>query len=68
MTNSQFRFSPLVAACRAAPWRLCVKTLSAKAPRNHLLKMPAVDFMPVVLRVLREGARRPFNYWLLVRL
>jgi hypothetical protein len=27
MTNSQFRLSPLVAACRAAPWRLCAEVV-----------------------------------------
>jgi len=30
------------------------------------LKIGIVDFMPVVRRELREGARRPFNYWLRV--
>jgi ABC-type transport system involved in multi-copper enzyme maturation permease subunit len=30
------------------------------------LKIAAIDFMPVVRRELREGARRPFNYWLRV--
>jgi ABC-type transport system involved in multi-copper enzyme maturation permease subunit len=31
-----------------------------------ILKIQVVDFWPVVQRELREGARRPFNYWLRV--
>ncbi|MGD1083217.1 MAG: ABC transporter permease subunit [Verrucomicrobiota bacterium] len=30
------------------------------------MKIPGTDFLPVVQRELREGARRPFNYWLRV--
>jgi ABC-type transport system involved in multi-copper enzyme maturation permease subunit len=30
------------------------------------LKIAHADFLPVVQRELREGARRPFNYWLRV--
>jgi len=30
------------------------------------LKVAAANFLPVVQRELREGARRPFNYWLRV--
>ena len=30
------------------------------------MKIAGVDFWPVVQRELREGARRPFNYWLRV--
>ena len=30
------------------------------------MKIAGTDFLPVVQRELREGARRPFNYWLRV--
>ena len=37
MTNSQFRLSPLVAACPAKPWRLCVErsSLSVSSPDSE---------------------------------
>ena len=30
------------------------------------MKIAGTDFLPVIQRELREGARRPFNYWLRV--
>jgi ABC-type transport system involved in multi-copper enzyme maturation permease subunit len=34
--------------------------------RGHIVKKADTNFLPVVQRELREGARRPFNYWLRV--
>jgi hypothetical protein len=58
MTNSQFRLSPLVAACRAEPWRLCAEgsSLSVKSMKSVVqflwLRLAALGLLRIFAAII----------------